>query len=231
MMNLDAAFLVDDRKTMAKRIAEALRDAIVCLDLKPGDTISESDIAARFGVSRQPVREAFIQLSEAGLVRVRPQRPTEVVKISIRDVLNARFVREALELAVMKKAAAIGPTLPRDHFAAMIDAQVELSHGEDYRAFHALDDAFHREIARLAECEFVWKLIDVQKVQMDRVRFLSLRFNRATTIDEHRGIAAAILAGDAKEVEAQLRLHLGKIDVHIRQIREEYREYFAGGED
>ena len=93
------------RTTIARRIAEQLRDAIVTMRLKPGDTISESEIASRFGVSRQPVREAFIQLAEQELLRIRPQRPTEVVRISIRGVLNARFVREALEVATVRLAA------------------------------------------------------------------------------------------------------------------------------
>jgi DNA-binding GntR family transcriptional regulator len=230
MMNVGAV-LADERSTMAKRIAGTLRDAIVCLDLKPGDTISESDIAARFGVSRQPVREAFIQLAEAGLVRVRPQRPTEIVKISVRDVLDARFVRVALEIAVVRQAAAIGPTLPRDHFDGILARQMEVARSDDNRAFHALDDAFHREIACAAGCEFVWKLIDAQKMQMDRVRYLSLSFNRDATIAEHRGIADAILAGDGDAAEQRLRQHLGKLDAHIRQIREQHREYFADGED
>ncbi len=231
MMNISATVLIDERKTIAKRIAEALRDAIVCLDLKPGDTISESEIGTRFGVSRQPVREAFIQLSEAGLVRVRPQRPTEVVKISVRDVLNARFVREALEQAVMQKAAEAGPGLARDHFDALLAQQVAACDGEDYRVFHALDDAFHQEVARVAGCDFVWKLIDAQKVQMDRVRFLSLRFNRNATVDEHRAIADAILAGDTAGVQVGLGIHLGRIGEHINQIRDENREYFADDED
>jgi len=231
MMNIDASVIVGERKTIARQIAEALRDAIVCLELKPGDTISESDIGARFGVSRQPVREAFIQLSEAGLVRVRPQRPTEIVKISVREVLNARFVREALELAVMRKATAAGPALAEGHFEPLLRRQAAVAEGDDYRVFHALDDAFHQEIARIAGCDFVWKLVDTQKMQMDRVRYLSLRFNMAPAVEEHRMIAAAIHAGDAERAEACLRLHLSRIDVHIRQIREEFREFFVDDED
>ena len=92
-MNIESLeFDRDARPTMAKRIAETLRDAIVTLELKPGDAISESDIAARLGVSRQPVREAFIQLSEQGLLRVRPQRSTEVVRISICLLYTSRCV-------------------------------------------------------------------------------------------------------------------------------------------
>lgn len=227
-MNIEALDLTEDvRPNMSRRIAQALRDAIVTLELKPGDTVSESDIATRFGVSRQPVREAFIQLSEQGLVRVRPQRSTEIVRISIRDVLNARFVRAALEVAVVRKAAELGAALPKDAFAEVLARQTAASDADDYRAFHLQDDAFHRMIARIAGHEYVWKLIDAQKIQMDRVRYLSLALGMPVTIEEHRGIARAILAADADSAEELMRAHLHKIDTTIYQIRELNREYFA----
>jgi DNA-binding GntR family transcriptional regulator len=228
MMNIEP-FAIDQnaRPTMAKRIAETLRDAIVTLDLKPGDAISESDIAARFGVSRQPVREAFIQLSEQGLLRIRPQRSTEVVRISIRDVLNARFVREALEVAVARKAATESAHLPADTFDELYRAQRAASDADDYRAFHAKDDAFHRMIAKLSGNEFVWKLIDAQKVQMDRVRYLSLKLGMPDTIREHVEIGAAILSGNPDLAEAHMRKHMRKIDTQIHQIRDLHTEYFA----
>lgn len=227
-MNIEALDLTEDiRPNMSRRIAQALRDAIVTLELKPGDTVSESDIATRFGVSRQPVREAFIQLSEQGLVRVRPQRSTEIVRISIRDVLNARFVRAALEVAVVRKAAELGATLPRDAFDEVLARQTAASDADDYRAFHLQDDAFHRMIARIAGHEYVWKLIDAQKIQMDRVRYLSLALGMPVTIEEHRAIARTILAGDANGAEELMRAHLYKIDTTIYQIRDLNREYFA----
>lgn len=227
-MNIDALdFERGVRPTMAKRIAEVLRESIVTLELKPGDTISESDIAGRFGVSRQPVREAFIQLAEQGLVRIRPQRSTEIVRISIRDVLNARFVREALEVAVTRKAAAECSGIPKDVFDELYRLQTAASDANDYRAFHAHDDAFHRMIARLSGNEFVWKLVDAQKIQMDRVRYLSLKLGMPTTIGEHRDIGNAILAGDADLAEAHMRAHLHKIDTSIHQIRDLHRDYFT----
>src|SRR5205823_4468759 len=60
----------------------------------------------RLKVSRQPVREAFIKLSEIGLVRVLPQRGTFITKISAKEVLDARFVREAVECAIARRASA-----------------------------------------------------------------------------------------------------------------------------
>ena len=70
-----------------------LRSAIVRGELHPGQALSEAEIAKQFATSRQPVREAFIKLSEERLVVIQPQRGTFVIKISVDDVLDARFVR------------------------------------------------------------------------------------------------------------------------------------------
>ena len=77
-MNVDGMD-VSIRQTdpIAPQLVAALRQGIAALKLRPGEALSEKDIAARFGVSRQPVREAFIKLSEAGLVEIRPSRGTK----------------------------------------------------------------------------------------------------------------------------------------------------------
>lgn len=82
-------------ETMAMRVVEALRDEIVTMGLKPGDVISESDIAGRYGVSRQPVREAFIRLAQQGLLLIRPKRATVVKKISPEGVPRAASFAKA----------------------------------------------------------------------------------------------------------------------------------------
>ena len=70
---------------MGSRVFDAIRQAIVQLKLRPGNLLSEADVARQLGVSRQPVREAFIKLAEVGLVEVKPQRGTFVMLISIRQ--------------------------------------------------------------------------------------------------------------------------------------------------
>src|SRR5215210_8128745 len=93
---MSAVLAIDFAQTepIARQVTRALRRAIVTMRLKPGEMLSEQDIATRLGVSRQPVREAFIKLGEAGLLRVLPQRGTLVVKISRAAVEDARFIRE-----------------------------------------------------------------------------------------------------------------------------------------
>ena len=82
---------------------------IISLRLRPGEKLSESDLAARFGTSRAPVREALIRLVEDGLIDVRPQRGSFVSRISLRAMERARFVREALEVADHPARGAAGP--------------------------------------------------------------------------------------------------------------------------
>src|SRR3546814_19362538 len=81
---------------IARQVARALRNAIVTMQIKPGEMLSEQEIADRLNVSRSPVREPFIKLGEAGLVRILPQRGPLLVKIYQHSVEDARFIPAAV---------------------------------------------------------------------------------------------------------------------------------------
>jgi DNA-binding GntR family transcriptional regulator len=94
-MNVEAIISDRGRRTAADTVFDAMRKDIVSLKLEPGAKLSEIEVARRFAVSRQPVREAFIRLDNMHLVQVRPQRATTVCKMSARAIVNARFIRTA----------------------------------------------------------------------------------------------------------------------------------------
>ena len=104
--NEPSASATDTRRnepaSISGQVHRQLRNAIIRGEIIPGVTLSESEIARQYKTSRQPVREAFIKLAEERLVSIQPQRGTFVVKISVADVLDARFVREAIEVAVVQ---------------------------------------------------------------------------------------------------------------------------------
>ena len=93
------------RRTTVDEIFDHLHDEILSLRLRPGDKISEADIATQFGVSRQPVRDAFSRLASLDLLLIRPQRATEVKRFSMREIVKSRFVRAAVEKEVLRRAA------------------------------------------------------------------------------------------------------------------------------
>ena len=88
---------ISERRTIVDDIYDHLHAEISSLRLKPGDRISEADIASQFGVSRQPVRDAFSRLANQDLLLIRPQRATEVRRFSMREIEKSRFVRSAVE--------------------------------------------------------------------------------------------------------------------------------------
>jgi len=217
----------DGMDTIATRMMTNLRDAIVRLDLKPGDTISEAEVAERFGVSRQPVREAFIRLGQQGLLLIRPKRATMVKRISEDGVGQSRFIREAIEVEIIRRAAAALTEATGPMLEAILAQQNAAAAAGDIGLFHTLDETFHRALAQTAGVEYAWQLIDDHKVQLDRVRYLTLpRSDPPRTIGEHRAITDAVLAGNGAAAEAALRAHLGKAEALLHQAKADFPDYF-----
>ncbi len=217
-----------DEGPAARRVFRELRNRIVTMALPPGQALSENEIAVQMGVSRQPVREAFIKLSEAGLVRIRPQRGTFVVKISAKQVTDARFVREAVEVAVARRACT---TLSDEAIATLrlnLGQQRITAEGGDPAAFLALDEAFHRVLALGVDCEYAWHVVEEVKAQMDRVRYLSMP--HATPIErlvnQHAAILEAVAARDEARAEAAVRDHLAEILTSLPFLAKKHPDLF-----
>jgi DNA-binding GntR family transcriptional regulator len=215
------------RRTIGAEVYDRLRHDIIRLAIKPGETLSEADVAKRFAVSRQPVREAFIHLADDGFLLIRPQRPTVVKPISVAAVMNAQFIREAIETSIVLEAAPRWTAADATTLAELIGEQQSASAAKDRDRFHALDEAFHREIATRAGRAAAWHAVDQQKAEMDRLRFLSLEFGAPRAIEEHRAIAAALAVHDAGAAAAAMRVHLSAIKSFIGAIQADHAAYFA----
>ncbi len=195
------------------QIINRLRQGIIELRLEPGQPLSEKEIALLYGVSRQPVREAFIKLAEAGLVQVLPSRGTYVTKISVKEVLNARFVREAIECAVVREAAGRIDAAGLDRLREFIGAQERAAATFDNVAFTELDEAFHRAIADCVDCDYAVRVVEAARAQTDRVRHLSLPEASPfpVLIQQHRDIVSALEKRDAQAGEEAMRRHVREI--------------------
>lgn len=216
------------REPMARQVTRALRQAIVTMKLLPGEMLSEQDLARRFGISRSPVREALIKLSEAGLVRVLPQRGTQVVKISRADVEDARFIREAVEVAVVREAARKSSPLMLAQLNANLTRQRRARRSTSAEDFLSLDEEFHRLLAETAERPSAWRAIEDIKPQMDRVRFLDMAkaTPRDAIIAQHSAIVTAIKNGDSVAAERAMRVHLTEILRSLPELASEHPDFF-----
>lgn len=214
------------RPSVADSVFEELNRQILTLVLAPGMKVSEVDVAQALGVSRQPVRDAFYRLSKLGFLTIRPQRATTVSLISERSVMQARFVRTAIELETVRAACERLTDKDFDVLTAILDEQAGTISGKDAERFHRLDDQFHREISERAGHGYVWDIIRENKAHMDRVRYLSLSFASERAYLEHREILAAIRSRNVDAATSAIRQHLLRIVDQIVQIRASYSSYF-----
>ncbi|SFA95809.1 transcriptional regulator, GntR family [Poseidonocella pacifica] len=216
------------RRTTVNEVFDYLYGEIVSLRLRPGDKISEADIAAQFGVSRQPVRDAFSRLQNMDLILVRPQRATEVRRFSRRAVTKSRFLRVCVEKEVLQRASARCSKADAKRLRASLEQQGAVVNGDDYGAFSVLDYAFHRILCEIADADFAYDTIAQEKAKVDRLCMLSLsRESRMPDLLlDHEEIAERVIAGDAAgAMEAGLR-HLSRLDETIAAIFASNAGYF-----
>jgi DNA-binding GntR family transcriptional regulator len=222
----------ESHEPIGKQIFRALRQAIFAGQLVPGTPLSEKEVSEMFQVSRQPVRETFIKLVEAGVLQVLPQRGTFVKKISPRQVREGRFIREAIETAVARKAAVAITDSQLDDLAANLREQKTASKVNDTSAFLTLDEQFHMLIAQSIDCVAAWDTIQDIKAQMDRVRYLSLPDVSPLDllIKQHARIVSALKAHDPEGAEEAMRAHLREILVSLHPIAERNPDWFEPDE-
>jgi GntR family transcriptional regulator, rspAB operon transcriptional repressor len=190
------------------QLIESLRARIVRGELRPGARLSEQEIADAYGLSRQPVREAFIRLASEGLVEVRPQRGTFVSKISVEKAETSRFVREAVEVEIARLAAVTASPGVVSDLEALVEEQSRVC-DTNALAFMRLDERFHRRIAEGAGRAGAWLHLQPIKMHMDRVRYLTAReFPLRRLVAEHQAVVEAIAARDPDLAEAAIRRHL-----------------------
>jgi DNA-binding GntR family transcriptional regulator len=191
-----------------------LLDAIVSGELAPGSRLRDQELAAEFGVSRTPIREALRRLEDEGLVQSVPGALTRVTPLDITDAREAVPVVAALHAVATREAV---PRLTPDDLAALraANASFAAALADDIRAALAADDAFHELFIRVAANGELQRSLDRL---MPRVRRLELaRFRSLTgraSVEHHEAIIAAAARGDAIAAAAQAEanwLSLGRL--------------------
>lgn len=213
---------------IAPQLVSTLRQAIIATRLRPGEALSEEEIAGRFGIGCQPVHEALVTLSEDGLVEVLPRRRALVMKLSMRAIADARFVREAVECAIVRAASLLITPEDARQLRWLIERQREAAADSDCAAFARLDENFHQTLAEIVDCDFASRVVETARARTDRVRYLSLpgASPMPLLITQHVAIVDAIEAGDADAAECEMRRHLREIINALPRIAQSHPELF-----
>ena len=217
----------NESASISAQVYRQLRGQIIRGEINPGIALSESEIARQYATSRQPVREAFIKLGEERLIEVLPQRGTYIRKISVKEVLDARHLREVIEVSIVREVAEQKTTELIGTLRGLVDAQRRVKPG-DNQSYLQLDEEFHRSLALHAGRDYMWRITEGIKAQMNRVRFLT--FDSATPMpqltDEHAGIVEAIDAGDGELAAQRMQQHLRALLRTLPLMAERYPEHF-----
>jgi GntR family transcriptional regulator, rspAB operon transcriptional repressor len=219
---------VDRRKSRSVQIYDVMRAAIVTLQLKPGEPISENRVCRQFEVSRTPVREAIIRLSREELINVFPHDGSYVAPIKLRKVVEGHFVRDALEIAIMKRVVTIWNRKHSRTVRAIINRQTDFIRKRNFVEFHRQDELFHLAFAACIGMNGVWSVVQEAKTHLDRVRHLAtpVEGHMERIIEEHTAIVDALDAGKPVEAVAALQFHLDTVFRTIKLLTEKHREFF-----
>jgi GntR family transcriptional regulator, rspAB operon transcriptional repressor len=214
--------------TAASRIYSDLRTELVSLQRRPGEAVSEAEIALSYGVSRTPVREAILKLSDEGLLEIFPQSGIFVSRIPLAALPEAIVIRKALEATTAQMAAERATASQILNLHSILERQREANAARDSDTFHRADELFHATIAEVAGYPGIWTLIQQVKVHVDRYRRLTLpqqgRIPRV--IAEHEAILDAIEAHDPNAARGAMEFHLERLRDNIPATQSINPEFF-----
>lgn len=220
---------VAGRETAAKMIYRVLQADIVAMKLLPGTPLNEKLFIEQFGVSRTPVREALIRLSEDGLIDIFPQSGTFVARIPVDLIPESVVIRQALEGTTAEHAALAATSQSVEKLDELIDMQQFHASRQKLDLFHDADDAFHEEIAIISGFPGIWQHLKLVKIQIDRARRMTVpvlgRIDQV--LREHKLIRDAIAAKDAPEAVKAMKSHLSAVLPDIDELRKTRPDFFV----
>ncbi|MET0219083.1 MAG: GntR family transcriptional regulator [Tardiphaga sp.] len=213
----------------APQVFERLRDTIISLKLPPGSALSRTALAAQYGVSSTPVRDALMRLDAEGLVEVFPQYATVVSRIDIDLARQAHFLRLALELEIVRDLALHCSDGFVGDMKRALALQQELLEAGDFEGFMVADNAFHMQFYTAAGRDGLWTLVKSRSGHIDRLRRINLPSpgKAQDILKHHKLIVKAIKNGDADAAQEHLRAHLSGTLRDVDKIRARHPEYLT----
>lgn len=208
---INVTFSLEELKPLRDKIASSIRDSIIEGKIKPGERLMEPDVAKTLGVSRTPLREAFLQLESEGFLRVNPRKGALVTETSPKDAEETYIIKGALE-SVAARLAAENITI------AQIDELLELNKkmesiaqakNKNYKTFLELNSEFHQKIYSCSGNDKLIKTINTLRNQTLRYNyiFLSLLSHLDESVSEHSDIINALKNRRPEEAEAYVKKH------------------------
>lgn len=212
-------------------IYRVIRENIMTLNIKPGEAISEVELGNQLNVSRTPIREAIVRLSEEKLIDVFPQKGSFVSKIDLELVEEALFLRDLCEKKLLRIAC-------EDKDISLLIKLLEknlayqkliIDFNENLHQFFELDNEFHAIIFEYFNKSNIWKSIKKLSTHFDRLRLIdALQLEQAIqTYKQHQKIIEILKEKNSNIIDEFITKHLSQFRYVIAKYLEKYPEYFS----
>jgi len=201
------------RPTLAQQVADTIVEAVAAGAIRPGERVTDSDIAQRLGVSRNPVREAMKILEAQGIIISNPHRSTHVVafdQVKVEQIAGVRVAIERIAFGEAVAAYAANPSLLRE-LDRIIETMKECAARGDLNGITLADLAFHRAVCTASQNQIVLTLWETIARHM-RISFnIEIRQDTAAPQEiplHHRALRDALARGKRAEVEREIENHI-----------------------
>lgn len=219
----------DPRETVREYAYRVLYQNIMAMHLIPGTAMSEQELSLQLSVSRTPVREAFIRLSQQDLLEILPQRGTFVSKINTEQISEFRFLRVTIEKAIVELACQGLSEVHKDELARCLEEQAECVETKDTTRFFHSDNRFHETLYNGCSKSHIWQIIQNANLDYLRARMLNVTAEAEQLhrlYAQHQAIVEAILQHDTIRGITVMEEHINKVIGDVATLKKQYPEYF-----
>jgi DNA-binding GntR family transcriptional regulator len=199
-----------------------VRGQIINLGFKPGEYITDAQIAEKLKISRTPVREAFQRLEKEGLLINEARKGWRVYTLDLEDIQEIFELKMVIEGMLVRKAAkCTDEGLRKDLSDALFDMK-KATEANDAGLWLQADIHLHNILFLMSNNERAERIIENLNDQWHRLRlgYVALQGRTKTSIVEHEGFTESVLAGDADKAEQQMREHLARVRDDLIQLVE-----------
>ncbi len=207
-----------DHQPLRSLVCDELRRLIITGELEPGTRLVEDRLAARLGVSRNPVREALQTLAGEGFVDMLPRRGAVVAEVTVDQAEELFDVRMALEPLAARLAAKRAPAAGIEGLRQVLERARQATEAGDFDLVAACNTDFHQMVVDISGNDYLRLLLAPMARRVQWVFRTSAATRAPHSWREHEELLRAIAAGDQDYAEAAAKAHVGAARASYRQL-------------
>ena len=199
--------------TYQQQAYDFVKAQIMNLDMKPGQYVTDSQVASDLNISRTPVREALRRLEQEGLLINQARKGWKVYALSLHDIQEIFDIKVNLEGMMARRAAECQDEDLRSALREAMERMRRAGESDNAEAWQEADFQLHQILSAMGGNERAASIIQSLNDQWHRVRigFVAMQGRIERSNPEHTAIVESILAGDGAEAERQMRIHLNNV--------------------